>query len=169
MWRRRGADASDICMKRIGLLGGSFNPAHRGHRRISLAALEALGLDELWWLVSPGNPLKPTKGMAPYEARLASAREQAKGTRIKVSDFERRAGTRYTVHFGPMKSRTAILEVERPHRVRTRFGNLILKGESDVRFEPTPHGTRLVQVFRTRGIVSAAPGRLGALPSWRSP
>ena len=45
-------------MKRIGLLGGSFNPAHRGHRRISLAAMEALGLDEVWWLVSPGNPLK---------------------------------------------------------------------------------------------------------------
>ena len=84
-------------MKRIGLLGGSFNPAHRGHRRISLAAMEALGLDEIWWLVSPGNPLKAAKGMAPYEARLESAREQAKGTRIKVSDFERQAGTRYTV------------------------------------------------------------------------
>jgi nicotinate-nucleotide adenylyltransferase len=84
-------------MKRIGLLGGSFNPAHRGHRRISLAAMAALGLDEIWWLVSPGNPLKPAKGMAPYAARLASAREQAKGTRIKVSDFEQQAGTRYTV------------------------------------------------------------------------
>lgn len=84
-------------MKKIGLLGGSFNPAHRGHRRISLAAMAALGLDEVWWLVSPGNPLKPAKGMAPYEARLGSAREEARGTRIKVSDFERRAGTRYTV------------------------------------------------------------------------
>ena len=84
-------------MTRTGLFGGSFNPAHRGHRRISLAALEALGLDEVWWLVSPGNPLKPAKGMAPYEARLASAREQAKGSRIRVSDFERIAGTRYTV------------------------------------------------------------------------
>jgi nicotinate-nucleotide adenylyltransferase len=84
-------------MKRIGLLGGSFNPAHRGHRRISLAAMEALGLDEIWWLVSPGNPLKPAKGMGPYEARLESAREQANGTRIKVSDIERRAGTLYTV------------------------------------------------------------------------
>ena len=86
-----------IAMKRIGLLGGSFNPAHRGHRRISLAAMEALGLDEVWWLVSPGNPLKPKAGMAPFEARLASARQQAKGTRIKVSDFEQQAGTRYTV------------------------------------------------------------------------
>jgi nicotinate-nucleotide adenylyltransferase len=84
-------------MKRIGLLGGSFNPAHRGHRRISLAAMAALGLDEIWWLVSPGNPLKSAKGMAPFEARLQSARELARGTRIKVSDFEATAGTRFTV------------------------------------------------------------------------
>ena len=84
-------------MKKIGLLGGSFNPAHRGHRRISLAAMDALGLDEVWWLVSPGNPLKPAKGMAPFEARLESAREQARGTRIKVQDFEQKVGTRYTV------------------------------------------------------------------------
>ena len=84
-------------MTRIGLLGGSFNPAHRGHRRISLAAIEALGLDEVWWLVSPGNPLKAAKGMAPYKARLASAREQARGAPIRISDFEAGAGTRYTV------------------------------------------------------------------------
>jgi nicotinate-nucleotide adenylyltransferase len=84
-------------MKRIGLLGGSFNPAHRGHRRMSLAAMDALGLDELWWLVSPGNPLKPAKGMASYAARLASARAMARGTRIKVSDIEARLGTRFTV------------------------------------------------------------------------
>ena len=84
-------------MARIGLLGGSFNPAHRGHRRMSLAALDALGLDEVWWLVSPGNPLKPAKGMAPYSARLASARIMARRSRIRVSDFEADAGTRYTV------------------------------------------------------------------------
>jgi nicotinate-nucleotide adenylyltransferase len=84
-------------MKRIGLLGGSFNPAHRGHRRISVAAMDALGLDEVWWLVSPGNPLKAEKGMAPYRARLGSARLAAKGARIRASDFEQRAGTRYTV------------------------------------------------------------------------
>jgi nicotinate-nucleotide adenylyltransferase len=84
-------------MKRIGLLGGSFNPAHRGHRRISLAALDALGLDEVWWLVSPGNPLKPAKEMAPFAARLASAKLMARRAPIRVSDFEARAGTRYTV------------------------------------------------------------------------
>ena len=84
-------------MKRIGLLGGSFNPAHGGHRQLSLAALDALGLDELWWLVSPGNPLKEGSDMAPFEARLASAREMARDTPIRVSDFERRASTRYTI------------------------------------------------------------------------
>jgi nicotinate-nucleotide adenylyltransferase len=83
---------------RIGLLGGSFNPAHRAHRRISLAAMAALGLDELWWLVSPGNPLKDqARDMAPYAARLASARNMARRSRIKVSNFEAKAGTRYTV------------------------------------------------------------------------
>ncbi|WP_395622609.1 nicotinate-nucleotide adenylyltransferase [Sphingomonas daechungensis] len=85
-------------MKRIGLLGGSFNPAHVGHRRISLAAMDALGLDEVWWLVSPGNPLKAgRKDMASFEDRFASARDMARRSRIKVSDFERRAGTRFTI------------------------------------------------------------------------
>ena len=84
-------------MKRVGLLGGSFNPAHQGHRKLSLAAIDALGLDELWWLVSPGNPLKDAGDLAPYEARLASAEEMAIGTQIHVSDFELRAGTRYTI------------------------------------------------------------------------
>ena len=84
-------------MRRVGLLGGSFNPAHRGHRRMSLAAIDALGLDEVWWLVSPGNPLKPAAGMAPFAARFASARHMARRSLIKVSDFEAQAGTRFTV------------------------------------------------------------------------
>jgi nicotinate-nucleotide adenylyltransferase len=85
-------------MARIGLLGGSFNPAHKAHRRISLAAIEALGLDEVWWLVSPGNPLKVgATDMAPFDARLASAERLARRAPIKVSDFETREGVRYTV------------------------------------------------------------------------
>ena len=83
---------------RIGLLGGSFNPAHRGHRHISLWAMAALGLDEVWWLVSPGNPLKEgAKDMAVFEARFASAQRMAQRSPIRVSDFEQREGTRYTV------------------------------------------------------------------------
>jgi nicotinate-nucleotide adenylyltransferase len=85
-------------MARICLLVGSFNPAHTRHRRISLSAMRALGLDEVWWLVSPGNPLKEgAKDMAPFEARLASALGQARRARIRVSDFEQREGTRYTI------------------------------------------------------------------------
>ena len=85
-------------MARIGLLGGSFNPAHRGHRHISLEALRVLGLDEVWWLVSPGNPLKEgAKDMAPFEARLASAKRMAHRAPIRASDFEQRQGTRYTI------------------------------------------------------------------------
>ncbi|WP_205412202.1 nicotinate-nucleotide adenylyltransferase [Sphingomonas crusticola] len=80
-----------------GLLGGSFNPAHSGHRRISLQAIDALGLDQLWWLVSPGNPLKEGKGdMAPLAVRLASANRMARGTRIVPTAIEARLGTRYT-------------------------------------------------------------------------
>lgn len=83
--------------RRIGLLGGSFNPAHGGHRQISLFALSALGLDEVWWLVSPGNPLKPKRGMAPLSARISSAVEQARRAPIRVTAIERELGTRYTV------------------------------------------------------------------------
>ncbi|MEP7221241.1 MAG: nicotinate-nucleotide adenylyltransferase [Novosphingobium sp.] len=79
-----------------GLLGGSFNPAHGGHRRITRFAIDALGLDEAWWLVSPGNPLKPSAGMAPLSARLASARNQARRAPIRVSALERELGTRFT-------------------------------------------------------------------------
>jgi nicotinate-nucleotide adenylyltransferase len=79
-----------------GLLGGSFNPAHGAHRRISLFAAEALGLDEVWWLVSPGNPLKPARGMAPLTARVASARRAARRAPIRVSAIERELGTRFT-------------------------------------------------------------------------
>lgn len=82
---------------RTGLLGGSFNPAHGGHRAISRCAIEALGLDEVWWLVSPGNPLKPRAGMAPLGARLKSAQHQAHRARIVPTAIERQLGTRYTI------------------------------------------------------------------------
>jgi nicotinate-nucleotide adenylyltransferase len=80
-----------------GLLGGSFNPAHGGHRRITLFAIAALGLDEAWWLVSPGNPLKPKAGLAPLAARVRSAGAQARRAPIRVSAIARDLGTRYTI------------------------------------------------------------------------
>ena len=82
---------------KVGLLGGSFNPAHEGHLHVSRMCLRALGLDRVWWLVSPQNPLKAETGMAPFADRLASAQAMARDPRICVTDIETRLGTRYTV------------------------------------------------------------------------
>lgn len=82
---------------RIGLLGGSFNPAHEGHLYISQEALKQLKLDQVWWLVSPQNPLKSRSDMASYTERLASAKDVSKGNnRIIVSEFEHRHGLQFT-------------------------------------------------------------------------
>lgn len=78
------------------MLGGSFNPAHAGHLHISREALRRLGLDEVWWLVAPQNPLKPARGMARFGERLAAASALARHPRIRVSDLEEQLGTRYT-------------------------------------------------------------------------
>jgi ribosome silencing factor RsfS/YbeB/iojap/nicotinate (nicotinamide) nucleotide adenylyltransferase len=83
--------------RRIGLLGGSFNPAHEGHRHVSLEALKRLGLDEVWWLVSPQNPLKAGDGMEPLATRLARARQIGAHPRIRVETPELVLGTRYTL------------------------------------------------------------------------
>ncbi len=81
---------------RVGLLGGSFNPAHAGHLHIARQACAHLRLDQLWLMVSPGNPLKPRAGMAPFAARLQAAEKIADGRRIIATDIEARLGTRYT-------------------------------------------------------------------------
>jgi nicotinate-nucleotide adenylyltransferase len=90
--------AGPIRYRRIGLLGGSFNPAHGGHLHISRLALKLLDLDQIWWLVSPQNPLKPVAGMAPFAVRLKGARQVAAADRrILVTDLESRLGSsRYT-------------------------------------------------------------------------
>lgn len=90
----RGGRLWDGC--RVGLLGGSFNPAHDGHRHVSLEAMKRLGLDAVWWLVSPQNPLKPVEGMAPFTERIASARAAARHPRIVPTGIEADLGTRYT-------------------------------------------------------------------------
>ena len=79
----------------IGLLGGSFDPAHQGHVQISREALKRFGLDQVWWLVSPGNPLK-ANGPQPLDARISAARSLIRDRRIVVSDIEGRLGTQYT-------------------------------------------------------------------------
>lgn len=80
----------------VGLLGGSFNPAHQGHRFISLQAIKRLGLDEVWWLVSPQNPLKDSRMMLDLKERVRRARSIVRHPRIRVTDIERRLGTHFT-------------------------------------------------------------------------
>jgi nicotinate-nucleotide adenylyltransferase len=82
---------------RIGLYGGSFNPAHAGHRHVSLMALKRLGLDRVWWIVTPGNPLKDTGELASTAMRVAEAKKVADHPRIDVTAFEEEIGARYTV------------------------------------------------------------------------
>jgi nicotinate-nucleotide adenylyltransferase len=81
---------------RIGLLGGSFNPPHAAHRAISLFALKRLSLDRVWWLVTPGNPLKDHGGLHDLDERAEAARQMANDPRIDVSCLEAVIGTRYT-------------------------------------------------------------------------
>lgn len=80
---------------RVGLLGGSFDPAHAGHAHITREALRRFGLDRVWWLVSPGNPLKP-HGPAPMARRLEMARRVMSDPRVEITDLEARLGTRHT-------------------------------------------------------------------------
>ena len=82
---------------RIGLLGGSFNPPHVAHRAISLFAIKRLKLDRVWWLVTPGNPLKDQDGLRDLNERTAAACKMANDPRIDVSCLESVIGTRYTV------------------------------------------------------------------------
>ncbi len=81
---------------RIGLLGGSFNPAHEGHRQASLTALKRLGLDQVWWLVTPGNPLKDNRALPQLAGRMAQARLVARHPQIAITGIEARLGTRFT-------------------------------------------------------------------------
>jgi nicotinate-nucleotide adenylyltransferase len=79
---------------RIGLFGGSFDPAHEGHAHVAETALKRLDLDRVWWLVSPQNPLKPKSGA--FARRMKSAQAQARGAKMEVTDLEKRFGCAYT-------------------------------------------------------------------------
>jgi len=81
---------------RIGLFGGTFDPPHDAHRAACLIAMRRLGLDYVWWLVTPGNPLKDTRGLAPLEERIAAAKELANHPRIVVTGLEAAISARYT-------------------------------------------------------------------------
>jgi nicotinate-nucleotide adenylyltransferase len=82
--------------QRVGLMGGSFNPPHEGHVVCALTALNRLRLDELWWMVTPGNPLKSAAGLPDLQARMAASRALAPNPAIKVTGFEAELGSPYT-------------------------------------------------------------------------
>ena len=88
---------SVLAKPRVGILGGSFNPAHAGHLHISLEAMKRIGLDEIWWLVSPRNPLKKADDLADYRTRLQFAQKLAAGHKIRVLDIEAREGLHYSI------------------------------------------------------------------------
>jgi nicotinate-nucleotide adenylyltransferase len=82
---------------RIGLFGGSFNPPHAGHRLVTLTALRRLKLDRVWWIVTPGNPLKDTRQLSPLAERMAAARRLMPEPIVDITGFEASIGTRYTL------------------------------------------------------------------------
>ena len=145
-WGRGGLYGA-LAGRRIGLLGGSFNPAHGGHLHISRLALQRLGLDEVWWLVSPQNPLKPVAGMAPFADRLGQAAALAAGDRrIVVSNIEAAIGSTYTAD---------TLKTLRRRFPRARFVWL-MGGDNLAQF---PYWKQWQDIFRTVPIaVFARPG-----------
>lgn len=82
--------------QRVGIMGGSFNPAHEGHRIVAETAVKRLALDQLWWLVTPGNPLKENSALPSQAMRMEAARRYAQGPRMKITGFEAELGTPYT-------------------------------------------------------------------------
>ena len=164
----------------VGLLGGSFDPAHGGHVQITQTALRRFGLDRAWWLVSPGNPLKP-HGPAPLAMRLAQARGIMRHPRVTVTDVEAKLGTRFTaqtlralarrypgVHFVWLMGADNLAQFHRWQDWRwimthVPIGVIARPGDRlSSRFSPA------ARIFRAARVPSAASASLGrrSAPAW---
>lgn len=165
----------------VGLLGGSFNPAHAGHLHISRLALQRLGLDALWWLVSPQNPLKPAAGMAPHARRLARAAEVAKHPDIVVTGIEALIGTRATadtlaalcryfpgVRFVWIMGADNLIQVERWERWPQIFHAAAIAVFDRPTYSHRALAAKAARRFRRARVVGRAIGELATrpLPAW---
>jgi len=167
---------------RVGLLGGSFNPAHGGHRHISAAALHRLGLDEVWWLVSPQNPLKPRAGMAPLADRLARAAHVIAGhPRLTATAIEGTLGTLYTadtlaelrrrmpgVHFVWLMGADNLAQIGRWHRWRAIFESVPIAVLDRPAYSHTCTNARAARRFRRARLAEHAARHLPGMtpPAW---
>ncbi len=164
----------------IGLLGGSFDPAHAGHAHITREAMKRFGLDGVWWLVSPGNPLK-ARGPAPLEQRMARARAVMQHPRVTVTDIEARLGTRYTaqtlaalqahypgVRFVWLMGADNLAQLHRWQDWRWIMGNVpvgVLARPGDRISARMSPAARLFAPYRIGGRASQMLGRVAA-PAW---
>ncbi|EEW24599.1 nicotinate-nucleotide adenylyltransferase [Rhodobacter ferrooxidans] len=164
----------------IGLLGGSFDPAHEGHAHISREALKRFGLDRVWWLVSPGNPLK-AKGPAPMAQRLARARAVMQHPRVVVTDLEARLGTRYTaatlaklqaiypgVRFVWLMGADNLAQFHRWERWEWIMAHVPVGVLARPGAGLAARASRAARIYRGERVQGAAAGRLGDLapPAW---
>ncbi|MDR3516953.1 MAG: nicotinate-nucleotide adenylyltransferase [Azospirillaceae bacterium] len=165
----------------VGLLGGSFNPAHDGHRHISLYALRALHLDAVWWLVSPQNPLKPSRGMAALDWRLAAAHKVARHPRLVITAIEQELGTRYTAdtlaalhrrfprtRFVWLMGADNLAQIARWQRWQRLFDSTAIAVFARPTYSLKALGSRAAQRYRRRRIVAARAATLAAQspPAW---
>ncbi len=167
--------------QRIGLLGGSFNPAHAGHLHISLLALQRLRLDGLWWLVSPQNPLKPAAGMAPHAARIARAQDLVKHHAVTVTGLEAEFGTRATadtlallgryfpgVHFVWIMGADNLSQIARWERWPQIFHAAAIAVFDRPTYSHKALAAKAARRFRRARVVGRATGELATtpLPAW---
>lgn len=166
---------------RIGLYGGSFNPAHPGHRHVSLTALRRLRLDRIWWMVTPGNPLKDHGELAPLEVRVETARRVASHPRILVTDFESAIGARYTrqslrylrlrhpaVHFVWIMGADSLASFHRWQGFRSIAAMMPIAVIDRPGFTLSAPGARAAQALARFRVEEEAAGRLADMgpPAW---
>ncbi len=151
---------------RIGLLGGSFNPPHEGHALVTRLALRRLRLDRVWWLVTPGNPLKSLTGLAALKARVEAARRLDVGPRVVVSDIEAQIDSRFTYHTLQWLKRRA----PTVHFVWIMGADNLRQFHRWRRWRAMADLAPIVVVDRPGSTLSAVSGRAGAaLAPWRKP